>query len=204
MSRKIYIGTGTSRKIRQLYIGSGNMARRIKAAYVGVSGTSKKVWPMLYVWNRYTINSNVWYEEYISSEKNVTIRNKARVHRRISSYNYISTSGAFGLFNYTASGYEYISDLPNGTTIYCGYSGDIFISNNTVSFIDCNETGSFVQLHDFYKLNSSTLRYRIHDSQRKSSASIGSYVDQVFSENRSAYPDNGQFGSYWYVYQGEA
>lgn len=156
-----YIGSGNSKKLKSIYVGASSISKKIKKAYVGVSGTSKKFWPMLYVWNRYTINSNAWYEEYISSEKNVTIGNKARTHRRMSSYNYISTSGAFGLFSYTASGYEYISDLPNGTTIYCGYSGDIFISNNTVSFIDCNETGSFIQLHDFYKLNSSALRWAI-------------------------------------------
>lgn len=34
------------------------------------------------------------------------------------------------------------------------------------------------------------------------SHSQGSYIDQVTSTNSSAYPYNGQSGSYWYVFQG--
>lgn len=46
-----------------------------------------------------------------------------------------------------------------------------------------------------------TISFRADPSQRESVR--GSYVSDVTSTSRSAYPDNGISGSYWYVFQGE-
>ena len=61
MARRIYIGTGTARKVKAAYIGSGNVARKIVKGYVGVSNQAKQFWPIQYVWNRYSIKTTTKY-----------------------------------------------------------------------------------------------------------------------------------------------
>ena len=55
MSKGIYWGGGTSRKVKQVYIGNGNTARKVVKAYIGVNGVAKQFWPSVYTWIKYEI-----------------------------------------------------------------------------------------------------------------------------------------------------
>ena len=215
MSRKIYIGTGTSRRIRQLYVGSGNVARRVKAAYVGVGGSARKFWPILYKWNRYEVNSTVQYTPYVRSDEVIEFGRWTEFgqYSLIYSYDTYVYGGNFLYRLYSGERFpdpDCVDDLPNGTTFYAfeywvGYNG------GSLSYIRAdfglNSSATDGTMVEFIKQSGSyggTVRRRIHTYSKQTVTSAGSYIDQVTSENRNAYPDNGVSGSYWYVFQGEA
>ena len=49
------MGGGTSRKVKQVYIGNGNTARKVVKGYIGVNGIAKQFWPSIYTWIKYQV-----------------------------------------------------------------------------------------------------------------------------------------------------
>lgn len=207
MAKKIYIGASSvAHKVKQLYIGSGNVAHRIKVGYIGVGGTARKVFPSGYVWNRYNVTNVVTYYEQWLARANYDIVSDSETIGRLGGYRFDSQNGHFIITSndIVTSNVERIRNLPNNTTFYVGYENDISITSGNVNWIRGTTTGSFVQINIFTKSSDYMLHWEKYGVGRTSNQTPGAYIDQVTSENRNAYPDNGISGSYWYVYQGEA
>lgn len=75
-------------------------------------------------------------------------------------------------------------------------------------YIDVEYSGRYYLTCSGYKAGSSprfqVLKWAPVLKHRKSGYTKGSKIDTVTSSNRRAYPDNGESGSYWYVYEGIA
>lgn len=218
MAKKLYIGASlVAHKAKQIYLGSGNVAHRIVAGYIGVSGTARKFYPSGYLWNRYSVSYTTSHTPIIVSEDTIDFGRNCEFGQYSLVYSY--TSG----YSSSSNNYLYwlergdripnpreIDDLSNGTVFYALESW-IGMNSGNVSYIRAdfglNSRVSDWRMTEFTKLSGSyggTLRRRIHGSVKQSIPAIGSYIDQITSENRNAYPDNGVSGSYWYVFQGEA
>ena len=197
MARRIYLGNGSARNVKSLYIGVNGSARRIKAAYIGSGNTARKFWPHGYVWNRYEIDSVTKYRESISQSRTElysrsTTGGSPYMPPLYNSYTFNEStgtySGAGGSFTpsratQSISGYLLQSNYPNGHVVYIEYRSSSTPSGRRQSVS-----------YEGYRFTTSSYSEDVQ----------GSYIDQVTSENRNAYPDNGISGSYWYVYQGEA
>ena len=197
MSRKIYIGTDVSKKIKALYVGSGDIAHKIKSAYIGVNDVAHKFWPISYKWNRYTVESVTKYREGLSESRTDLYSRSSTggfpyMPPLYNSYTFNELTG-----EYTGTGGSF---TPNNTTQ--SVSGYLLQSNYTKGYVVYIESRSS-------STPSGTRRSVTYEGYRFTTSSYredaqGNYIDQVTSENRNAYPDNGISGSYWYVYQGEA
>lgn len=220
MSKNVLVGVdGLAREAENLWVGVDGKARRVKSAYVGVNGVARKFWPkIVYVWNRYSINYNIvetfqrkyygsnYYYSYIlrNVSGNLVYRYGTTTQQTAWPFNIVSKSNLYvnntvyvstGAF-FAVSPVEYeVGENPplswyvireNGTSLVRGrlyYDNPPNSSTNSV----------YVALGEL----SEPGLYRINRQ-----ASQGSYVGQVTSENPNTYPQNGQSGSYWYVYQG--
>ena len=189
MAKRIYIGTGTARNVRSLYIGVNGSARRIKAGYMGNANAARKFWPKGYMWNYYSI-------QYQYNE----------IHGESSKYNH---SAAYGTWQYTTSWY-----IDNSTGVFvvtqvntASYFNDIPYGARVTGYewggTSCT-VGNHSVMYEFYEIQvGGTYRSSITLQLNTSNPQIGSHIGQIISENRNAYPDNGISGSYWYIYQGE-
>ena len=200
MARRIYIGTGTARKVKTAYIGSGNVARKIVKGYVGVGNQAKQFWPIQYVWNRYRISTVIRYTENQTGIL-YTVPNYTAIygsHSAGDSYTFNSSNGTFLINNVQ----EW--DMSYGPRLVV-YAGTVDYSSRAVNSFDASSGRLYTVIYPI-EINldnrGHVSLYQINTSQQSSQVQ-GSYIDQVRSENRSAYPDNGVSGSYWYVYQGE-
>ena len=199
MARRIYIGTGTARKVKAAYIGSGNVARKIVKGYVGVSNQAKQFWPIQYVWNRYSIKTSTIY----SYTRTTVLRNMNALIG--------ITSSSYGARNFEFNEITGLFTLSNSISIdyqdYGTWYGTDYTYNSETDILSklyC-DIGSFDTIYSLYLSRSaaSDILQRYQASEPEISQSQGDFIDQVRSENRSAYPNNGVSGSYWYVYQGE-
>ena len=107
--------------------------------------------------------------------------------------------------------YDYRWLLKNASmTLMTGYittyntKYDLGWTPNEVYGTDANE-GTFSQWYKIGITSTNNLMdfYRPDVTSSISDYIQGSYIDQVTSKSRSAYPDNGMSGNYWYEYVGE-
>lgn len=186
MSKNFYIGNGNiAREGQDIYVGIDGVARKVKSGYVGVNGKARKFWPStIYVWKRYT-----------TVEKPV--------------YTYTTSSANAGIW-YDANGSVFIHNLNSfdtttGEWAYVRVSRPTSVGTNwfdgPLTTVIYHANGRVTSGGD----DTYTVRYdKIAISQDTGRTQLvqGIYIDQVFSENPSQYPQNGVSGSYWYVYQG--
>ena len=197
MARRIYIGTGTARKVKAAYIGSGNVARKIVKGYVGVGNQAKQFWPIQYVWNRYEVDSITKYRDGLASYTSDLydqITGGAWPYRPVLFNSYIFNT-ATG--EYTGSGGYWTPDYESKSV--SGYLIQPNYRRGHVTHIQFDQMWSSTGSTTYYLKYTG---YQFNPTQYQENIQ-GSYIGQVKSENRSAYPDNGVSGSYWYVYQGE-
>lgn len=215
MSKKLYVSsTGVSHKTAKLRVGINNVSRNVVKGYIGVNNVAKQFWPdePIYVWNRYNIVPEYKYS--------VTY-----MHNTGYPYEYIcswgkKTSGSFAKFasfdpntakitlsNIQTYDYDWLCDNTSMTVMFAyitTYNTEkpLNVSPNEVYSTGASE-GTFSQ---WYQIGISSGRHMtFHVPVIKSYINDyiqGSYIDQVMSKTRSAYPDNGMSGSYWYVYAG--
>lgn len=202
MSRKVYISaSGSSKNVPKLYVGVSSVARKIKVGYIGVSGSARVFYRAapVYVWNRYNIATVTSYTEVHQILYNSAI-NEVTSARGATQYTFDASTG---LYTIAAEDIRTI-DTTSRVTRYCTsvstrQAGGVRITGTSVS------PGSHNQIYcATFAINAAEdINVMRYSAQQTSSQSQGSYIDQITSENRSAYPDNGISGSYWYVYQGE-
>lgn len=206
MSKKLYIGNNSlAVSVPKLYIGVGNSSKKILKGYVGVNGLAKQFYGIQYRWAKYNLNSSTKtsYQEDPESTDTVTkvATNQWTKSSVTSSYRFSTSTGQF-----TLSG-----SLSGGLTWYDSFSGYC----NTVyqwraQFQGCTASTSTTdtQIHwvSIPAESSSSCRWRIinRKSVTETVYSRGTYIEDVYADNQSAYPNNTHDGKYWYVYLGEA
>lgn len=193
MSKNFYIGSsGRAREGKEIYVGVSGRARKVIKGYVGIGGVCRQFWPGIYTWNRYTIMQKETYSyEYIEEPRHL---------------GYTITSGR-EIFYTTESNPENIFDsnlgyfTPMSSVKFYDRRVD-FLRNKFIATYD-NPT-SLQLLVDWQESNSGGYQTYFTDEAKINTTYeniSGDYVDQVFSEDINAYPENGIQGDYWYVLQ---
>lgn len=191
MSRNVYIGNGgTARRVKTIRLGVLNASRSVTRAYVGIDGAARLIYPT-YMWQRYTVSTVTTYAESRSQEGKITSWSpgvSTNPNNFPSEYCYTSYTFDTNSGNYSFSGWEQ-------PPVYYGYT---------------NVSGYY---YNGYELTR-TEGYRIISSQRATSNAYGramqsyavsqqvrgSYVDTVYGSVASQYPIDGiHTDGYWYV-----
>ena len=207
MARKIYIGSLNARRAKNLYIGTDNVARRIKSAYMGVNGQARKFWPEpTYIRNRYEGTIVEYYYGRTPDDEDGNVRSTNGTVAR--SFSFDSTTGLFTLHQQVSivDGEPPLYDAHNVMLWYADYiHANGYIVWNTSATVE-------TPLKTIYELSVEPedahescygfiYRYVVHRSEV--GPGQGTYIDQVTSSNRNQYPDNGLWGGYYYIFQGE-
>ena len=204
---------------------SGGSRKTTSSAYGNIGGSRKQIYPAsityTYKWNRYYIASSGGGVELYTYSSNTTLHvNDPRGIQYSSSYvlenasfepydsglpaghinrwRFTITSATSKTISlgYTPSGYWYVSNMSSGYIGYQGHEPIVYTSNG--SFYDVSDTEGTAEYNEVYAIDVATYHYR----EKAAIESAGSYIDQVSSTTRNAYPDNGSDGTYWYIYQG--
>ena len=192
MSKNFYIGSsGRAREGKEIYVGVNGRARKVIKGYVGIGGVCRQFWPGIYTWNRYTIIQKENYSyEYIEEP----------VH-----LGYTLTSGR-EIFYTTETNPENIFDSNLGyftpLTSVKFYDRNSFLKNKFIA--NYNNPRSLQLLVRWQEQDSGGYQTYFSDEAKINVTYeniSGDYVDQVFSEDINAYPENGIQGDYWYVLQ---
>ena len=177
------MGGGTSRKVKQVYIGNGNTARKVVKAYIGVNGTAKQFWPSIqYKWNRYSIawgtTSYTADEIYIGSEVYANRSNRL-------------PAIVDGLFDTDGMALDSLSGVIPGV---------IRVINATRTMC-CIRTD---YRDGYFRVSGGRLSV-YHETMTVYTPveTQGELIDTITASSPDAYPTNGVSGDYWYVYQGE-
>ena len=169
--------------------------------YAGSTSTG----PTVYKWKKYSVNTSSSEPELYSSGSNTFIVEESAIgdmycmqnasftpYNNNGNYRFTinSASSATIKVGFKPSGYFYHSNLPSG---YIGYAGhEPYVAKAKSAYYSSgNDIYIDVDLYH-YRAGSTT--------QTQGSTSYG----EVTSTSRSAYPDNGVSGNYWYVYQGSS
>lgn len=213
MARKIYIGSsGSSRNVSNIYIGVSGVARKVIKGYVGANDVAKKFYGLQYVWKRYTIEIINTYEQ--TTERYANFR---YITAAASQSGKLPTRCEFD----ASTGRFALSNLGTVEIREDGFTSDYYTTKVNIEYYDnAGYMTSFsvikegvydgpiyhIEARRYYWPSMNTeSNVDIYTSSITSSVqSAGTYLTDVYSENRNAYPDNGISGSYWYVYQGEA
>ena len=173
--------------------------------YAGSTSTG----PTVYKWNRYTKNTT-------TSGGGITKQARTGQPVNWSTYVYegdtilystsptVPYSGVIQFQNsieFRTDNFDYISNLLS-TCYWCVESwdnqpvvmGSVWYGNRT-DYAGYDNSGEY-HFNPTHTISSAT--------PGTSTISQGSYIDQVSSTSRNAYPDNNYSGNYWYVYQGSS
>lgn len=187
MAHEVYVGieSGLSRNIDKIYVGDNSgISRKVRRGYVGDSeGKARLFYASIYVWNRYSVNYRYVYGYTVESHSEYRLGTETVICYIITLNNYNRYTGDWNNQRRTD-----ISPSIVGKWILTERNGSSAYYITRVPY----ESGGYNARY------TKTARMRQLDTQE---ASQGTYIDQVESENPSAYPNNGQSGNYWYVLQ---
>lgn len=191
MARRIYLGSSNSaRRISNMYIGVSGRSRQIIKGYIGINGAARQFYPA-YAWKKYEIETTSKYESYVSQDTvrcyDRTVTGSTQVVEAVYPNCYTSYKFDENTGRYTYSG----SRKPNyamgqfvnvtGGCYYSGYRITSTLTSRGAYETDCVMMG------------------RRMLSRQVTTQTQGSYIETVFSDSSTAYPDNGVSGNYWYV-----
>lgn len=199
MSKKLYVSSfGVAHKTAKLRVGINNVSRNVVKGYIGVNNVAKQFWPdePVYVWNRYnTADGYSFYEN-----GSYSVRFNTKLSGKYSMTAKVLNHTGFGYLwkLYDCQSVSNISDIRNKKIYVYGYD-EYKGSITTLSARD----DTTLYTDDVWSIDvgsgNSGIRHNLYGQEV---TVCGSYIDQVTSKTRGAYPDNGMSGSYWYVYAG--
>lgn len=220
MAHKVYIGnnTGVSRNVDKIYLGdTGGISRKVKKGYIGdSSGKARLFYFSGYVWNRYTITlkeKRITYprDTYLPITQDTDIVDRKYspgIFARKTKPTYSSNSNTYNFSDddfYSFGSYEYGSYL-NDNFVFVGFQTTDASSPYVPLIYVADENDSYGSLQiNYNSYSGGVYEYMVTSrsggpfSELYYDNAQGTYIDQVISENPSAYPDNGQQGNYWYV-----
>ena len=202
MARRIYIGNGSSsRRVKGIYLGISGSSRKVVKGYIGVSGSAKQFYP-LYKWKRYSVNSTSTLHKTVNGMTKYYVSSSGATNRYLPAYESSLQATPSGIL---VLGVNWIDSLYNFDIIFSyQYTTnsqivtDMWDMSNSV-----NQTYSTLYAFAPEAFGSGwSGQCDQYTYTSKTSTSIGSYLGDVYSDSRNAYPDNGVSGSYWYVYDG--
>ena len=224
MAHEAYIGneSGLSRNVSKIYLGDNSgVSRKVKRGYIGDSdGKARLFFFSGYIWNRYNLITSSYVGFSPMRTLTTTLVNLSTFDGTSSkSSNLYSTQTKISDFikwveNHES--YEFGPGLGDGDShrVYqgCGIAftsnrnqGPIYPGTNPHVYKNLSTTNDdYVYVYqtgtDQWQIRAFG-RNRIQEGiiRRIYNYSQGSYIDQVESDNPSAYPDNGRSGNYWYV-----
>ena len=186
-----------------LYNNIGGSRKTISSAYGNISGSRKQIFPYstttTYTWYKYTISEESYINESYEST-DIDIYDSAM--------NETGSTVYYGS-SYTTSGNKVrltgVSSVSRSNFLTIGsdkmYSGYVFRDSGFGSETSVTlSAGYSTYLTSFYKNSSSIWADGYVNFTCYVFKTAGSYLGQVTSTNRSAYPDNNYSGSYWYVF----
>ena len=202
MSYGVYIGGtgGKANKIKNIYI--GNTEGKVEEVYTGYVGNSNGIaelfYKKAYVWNRYESKSEqVWSYQDVISLSNGMYSISNDLDQEGYPYFYLVDGYGENTRYYTTT---YTKDIRHESP------GDVYAVNSFTGFSVklSNVAGNYTQCFVVTQATTSSLNMigTVYSKQYLSHVeySQGTYIDQVTSENPSAYPDNGRHSDgYWYV-----
>lgn len=202
MAKHVYIGQDSAaKKVTEIRVGINGISKNVKCAYIGVDGVAKQFWPrtLTHVWNRYRVNTVTTYSESIISTMSADLVDATlnRCGELPKSYSFNSSTGLYTLSNPSKPDDELDTVLTKSCKrVY--YRPYYYFSE-----FEATPTGEYTEFYevDYYqagKRASATL----HGRTESTSHVRGSFIDVVTSTSPGTYPTDGQYGSYWYVYQG--
>lgn len=217
MSGKSYLGVNDIAKgVKKIYVGVNGIAREVKKGYVGVNGIAREIYSgqTIYKWKRYYRNKSYttsksslsgggYYPEItrdrsshsfatgcsVIDEKTAKITSAVNPQQN-SYYTFISHANSTNsntIYDWTMSGFSIV-----GESFTCYYSESGYYSYFEIyARVDRVDTYTVTLAYpNLYKVT-------IYPNYSK-----GSYIDDVYSTDRNAYPNNYYSDSYWYVYDG--
>lgn len=213
MAKKLYININSvNKQIKKLYadIGDG-VNKKIKKMYAAVDGVYKLIFAEATVWKKYAATSTTTYTEVIKTDGQAagmtqtnpyTIASKNQYGtylnmRWATSYTFDSSTGKFTLNNYT-----------EGTYLEAHMAGAITTGSSKYYVQGCtSNNGSRIDTTCVFRVfngeYASALYFKNkHYATKSTTYSQGAYIEDVESDDPSAYPDNGvHTDGYWYVKQ---
>ena len=227
MAKGIYWGGGTSRKVKRVYLGVGGVSHKIKKGYIGdETGKARLFYSSGRIWKKYTVKTQYNWNRYNIGTVQSVVAGSSR-YTIPGSRGYYNNWNVFGGTNYTFSnglyyltfyrtiqgpgrytpgsqwasskyglgdGYAYA--LPASQGINAGSTWMVETRDREDSYFAIGEAHDGVRWDieaGFYHLPGDHF-YTVTQGQ-------GSFNGTVSSFSQNTYPQNGQSGSYWYVYQ---
>lgn len=194
MSTKPIIGNvtigGVAKTMSDGDVNVNGVWKPLYKTYTNVGGAWKDAWESLFVWKKYKCTETVTYE--MKTDKNaskLSFYSYAYV-TLYKTYTYNSSDGTFTVP--TAS--NQIATARGSEIGSLRYSYPYYKDSGT----EISEITSSGNYYNNYYSYSRTLYY----SEKVTSYSQGTYIEDVTSDNETAYPENGRHtDGYWYVKQ---
>ena len=212
MSKKLYVSSaGVTHKTTKLRVGINNVSRNVVKGYIGVNNVAKQFWPdePIYVWNRYNADPKYMYSVTYNMTKSYKCEWSYKTSGSFAwSASFDPNTGQITLSDIQSYDYRWLTKNANMTE-KTGYittydtKYDLGWSPNDVYSTGASE-GTFSQWYMIGITSTNRIMpfYKPNITSSINGYSQGSYIDQVASKVRNAYPDNGMSGNYWYVYAG--
>lgn len=179
---------GTSKTISGGYVNIGGVWKPIAKTYVNINGVWKNAWKDLYTWKKYTVSTTTAYNTKKSTTQIKPRYDVTKAIKYASNYTFNTSTGVYTLNSPTTG------TIANLTT-----SKKYYMLNKATSGSEMNE---FISLGTPNDAGQATLQYYIWTSTSSDTQEIGTYIEDVTSENESEYPTNGvHTDGYWYVKQ---
>lgn len=212
MSKKLYVSSaGVSHKTTKLRVGINNVSRNVVKGYIGVNNVAKQFWPdePIYVWNRYNADPKYTYSLSYRSPRYYNATWDYNTSGSLAwSGSFDSSTGLITLSDIETYDYDWLIRNTNMTLKYAYIIDyDTKYSLGTSPNEVYGTTASEGTFSNWYMIGLASTNNLMEFNVASVTSSINGYskgdrIDQVTSKTRSAYPDNGMSGSYWYVYAG--
>lgn len=203
MAKGIYIGNNNAKKVSKLYFGNGT-SHKVKKGYIGVGNVAKMFYSSGYVWKKYNTNTtNIYYWNRFNVVTTTTYTwDKYKYDFIGYEYSYYRGDELYLSINQTTRLYR---------SIRVNEDGDIEFVGSYTYYRDFNDRGDYSSANGWYLQHGLDICeiydamsyqrvdvYRIEVQRGEAIYEKGSYLGTVTSTSSSAYPNNGQQGSYWY------
>lgn len=193
MSTKHIVGNvtigGVAKTLSDGYVNVNGVWKQLYKTYTNVDGVWKDAWESLFVWKKYNaVGTSVWEEKTEETTVRMFYSSGTFILYKVKTFDAstgkigVDKSGGAKSVNYTA-GYN---------TSYPYYStDDVYKITGEGTY---NQTSTGTRYYEYPAL--------MYYSERVTTYTQGTYIEDVTSDNETAYPENGiHTDGYWYVKQ---
>ena len=205
MPKGLYIGDGTSKKVKRVYFGESAVSRKVKKGYIGIDGAAKLFFSGATVWKKYNTvetHTHSWKRYNVNSTTTYTWRKYS-----------ITENYTIRLTNDTLSFKWYENDNPYEKVYRSARATGVGASEISLSGLVTITASNYDKLVGYYTTTGSSRYYKITEFTRyegssakymgtriegTKGSSTQTYVGTVTSTDPNAYPNGGTQGGYYY------